>query len=75
MACSLASNEVSQLTIAHYLASGKYPRHLRKLNNAIKKPSGKLHAESFEIFPRRDKGFYTYGRFCNVDRVTRTGGY
>lgn len=44
IACSLASNEVGQLTIAHYLASGKYPRHLRKLNNALKH-----HIESYTM--------------------------
>ena len=44
IASSLASNEVPQLTIAHYLASGKYPRHLRKLNGAIK-----THIESYTM--------------------------
>lgn len=44
IACSLASNEITQLTLAHYLASGKYPRHLRKLNNAIKH-----HVEAYTL--------------------------
>ncbi|PLX70756.1 MAG: PLP-dependent aminotransferase family protein [Denitrovibrio sp.] len=44
IASSLASNVITQLTFAHYLASGKYPRHLRKLNNSIKH-----HVESYTL--------------------------
>jgi DNA-binding transcriptional MocR family regulator len=36
IASSMATNTVPQLTVAHFLASGKFPRHLRKMNNSLK---------------------------------------
>jgi len=36
IASSMANNSVPQLTLAHFLASGKMPRHLRKMNNSFK---------------------------------------
>jgi DNA-binding transcriptional MocR family regulator len=36
IATTMVNNEVPQLALAHYLASGKYPRHLKKLRNSIK---------------------------------------
>ncbi|PLX68086.1 MAG: PLP-dependent aminotransferase family protein [Denitrovibrio sp.] len=63
MACSLGSNEVSQLTIAHYLASGKYPRHLRKLNNAIKNQVTNYTLKVLKYFPEGTKVSTPMGGF------------
>ncbi len=36
IASSMATNTVPQLTVSHFLASGKFPRHIRKMNNSFK---------------------------------------
>lgn len=36
IAGSMATNDVPQLTLAHYLASGKFNRHMRGMNQAFK---------------------------------------
>ncbi|MGE4318330.1 MAG: PLP-dependent aminotransferase family protein [Deferribacterales bacterium] len=36
IAGTMASNDIMQLTLAHYLASGKMPRHLRRMNSNFK---------------------------------------
>ncbi|ADD69643.1 transcriptional regulator, GntR family with aminotransferase domain [Denitrovibrio acetiphilus DSM 12809] len=55
IASSLATNEINQLTIAHYLASGKYPRHLRRMNNAIKNQVENYKMKIFKYFPEGTK--------------------
>jgi len=51
IASSLATNEVAQLTLAHYLASGKYPRHLRQMNYAIKNQLEAYKLRILKYFP------------------------
>lgn len=55
IATSMATNEVTQLTIAHYLASGKYPRHMRKMNNAIKNQIQAYTMKILKYFPEGTK--------------------
>ena len=55
IASSLATSEINQLTIAHYLASGKYPRHMRKMNNAIKGQIESFKMKILKYFPEGTK--------------------
>jgi DNA-binding transcriptional MocR family regulator len=63
IANSLATSEISQLTIAHYLASGKYPRHLRKMNNAIKSQIESYKMKILKYFPNGTKVSEPQGGF------------
>lgn len=55
IAGSLATNEVAQLALGHYLASGKYPRHLRKLNYSIKNQVRSYSMKILKYFPKGTK--------------------
>jgi len=63
IASSLATNEISQLTLAHYLASGKYPRHLRKMNNAIRHQVEAYKIKILKYFPKGTKVSEPLGGF------------
>ncbi|MGD9807512.1 MAG: PLP-dependent aminotransferase family protein [Deferribacterales bacterium] len=55
IANSLATSEINQLTMAHYLASGKYPRHLRKINNAFRNQIESYKMKILKYFPKGTK--------------------
>lgn len=63
IACSLSSNEISQYTIANYLASGKYPRHLRRLNNSIRNHMEAYSLKILKYFPEGTKLSVPQGGF------------
>lgn len=55
IAGSLATNDITQLTLAHYLASGKFPRHIRRMANAFKAQVESYSYNVLKYFPEGTK--------------------
>jgi DNA-binding transcriptional MocR family regulator len=55
LANSMITNEVPQIALAHYLASGKYPRHLKRLRNKLKNQVESYTMSVLKHFPEGTK--------------------
>jgi len=55
IANTMATNEVPQMALAHYLASGKYPRHLKRMRNTLKSQVETYGMNILKHFPQGTK--------------------
>lgn len=51
IAGSLATNDIPQLTLAHYLASGKFTRHIRQMSSTLKAQVDTYSYNILKYFP------------------------
>jgi len=55
IAGSMSTNDIAQLTLAHYLASGKFPRQIRHMTSAFKMQVETYTYNCLKYFPEGTK--------------------